>query len=147
MFALISYIFKIIISLGAGYVIGYNSDEESTSSLQFYTSVNSLLMTSVIAIFSFEDNNIVPAIIFLSINHALLPNFFNDNILDKFKLIFSSICGLLVGLGFIFHAILITLLFSYIVNNYDIISDLISSKNSKNEVEYKNELDLNDEEM
>ena len=68
--------------------------------------------------------------------------------LDKFKLIFSSICGLLVGLGFIFHAILITLVFSYIVNNYDIISDLISSKNSKNEaIEYKNELDLNDEEM
>ena len=59
MFALISYIFKIIISLGAGYVIGYNSNKESTSSLQFYTSVNSLLMTSVIAIFSFEANNIV----------------------------------------------------------------------------------------
>ena len=147
MFALISYIFKIIISLGAGYVIGYNSDKESTSSLQFYTSVNSLLMTSVIAIFSYEANNIVPAIIFLSINHALLANFFNDDVLDKFKLIFSSICGLLVGLGFIFHAILITLLFSYIVNNYDIITDLISSKNSKNEAEYKNELDLNDEEM
>ena len=77
----------------------------------------------------------------------MLANFFNDDVLDKFKLIFSSICGLLVGLGFIFHAILITLLFSYIVNNYDIISDLISSKNSKNEAEYKNELDLNDEEM
>ena len=127
MFALISYIFKIIISLGAGYVIGYNSDKESTSSLQFYTSVNSLLMASVIAIFSYEDNNIVPAIIFLGINHTLLANFFNDSILDKFKLIFSSICGLLIGLGFIFHAILITLLFSYIINNYDIISDLITS--------------------
>ena len=147
MFALISYIFKIIISLGAGYVIGYNSDKKSISTLQFYTSVCSLLMTSVIAIFSFEDNNIVPAIIFLSINHALLANFFNDNILDKFKLIFSSICGLLIGLGFIFHAILITLLFSYIVNNYDIISGLISSSNNINEEEYKNELDLNDEEM
>ena len=147
MFALISYIFKIIISLGAGYVIGYNSDKKSISTLQFYTSVCSLLMTSVIAIFSFEDNNIVPAIIFLSINHALLANFFNDNILDKFKLIFSSICGLLIGLGFIFHAILITLLFSYIVNNYDIISGLISSSNNIKEEEYKNELDLNDEEM
>ena len=37
MFGLISYIFKIIISLGAGYIIGYNNDNEENSNVQLFT--------------------------------------------------------------------------------------------------------------
>ena len=68
-------------------------------------------------------------------------------LLEKYKILFSAICGLTIGFGFIFYSIMITLLFSYITNNYDIISDLLSSSKNKNKDEEKNELDLNDEEM
>ena len=146
MFGLISYIFKIIISLGAGYIIGYNNDGEENSDFQFFTSLTSFLFASFTGVlYSLEASSILIGLIFLAI---LLPLFIDDTnykLLEKYKILFSAICGLTIWFGFIFYSIIITLLFSYIVNNYDIISDLLSSKN-KNKSDKENELDLNDEE-
>ena len=63
--------------------------------------------------------------------------------MNKYKILFSAINGVIIGFGFVFYSIIITFLFSYIANNYDIISDLLSSKNKGIDKE-KNELDLND---
>ena len=52
------------------------------------------------------------------------------NLLENYKILFSIINGFIIGMGYIFYSIIITLLFSYIVNNYDIISSLLSSKKS-----------------
>jgi len=146
MFGLISYIFKIIISLGAGYIIGYNNDNEENSNVQLFTSLTSFLFTSFTAAL-FSIDILLPGLIFLAIAYPLFKEISNYNLLEKYKILFSAICGLIIGFGFIFYSIIITLLFSYIANNHDIISDLFSSSKNKNKDEEKNELDLNDEEM
>jgi len=149
MFGLISYIFKIIISLGAGYIIGYsNNNEEENSNVQLFTSLTSFLFTSFTAIlYSIDSSLILIGLIFLAILYPLFKEISDYELLEKYKILFSAICGLTIGFGFIFYSIMITLLFSYITNNYDIISDLLSSSKNKNKDEEKNELDLNDEEM
>ena len=148
MFGLISYIFKIIISLGAGYIIGYNKEDDKNSNFQLFTSLTSFLFTSFTGIlYSIDSSLILIGLIFLAILYPLFKEVSNYKLLEKYKILFSAICGLTIGLGFVFYSIIITLLFSYIANNYDIISDLLSSSKNKNEDEEKNELDLNDEEM
>jgi len=146
MFGLISYIFKIIISLGAGYIIGYNNDNEENSNVQLFTSLTSFLFTSFTAAL-YSIDILLPGLIFLAISYPLFKEISNYTLLEKYKILFSAICGLIIGFGFIFYSIIITLLFSYIANNHDIISDLFSSSKNKNKDEEKNELDLNDEEM
>ena len=146
MFGLISYIFKIIISLGAGYIIGYNNDNEENSNVQLFTSLTSFLFASFTAVL-YSIDILLPGLIFLAILYPLFKEISNYKLLEKYKILFSAICGLIIGFGFIFYSIIITLLFSYIANNHDIISDLFSSSKNKNIDEEKNELDLNDEEM
>ena len=148
MFGLISYIYKIIISLGAGYIIGYNNEDNENSNFQLFTSLTSFLFTSFTGIlYSIDSSLVLIGIIFLAILYPLFKEVSHYTLLEKYKLFFSAICGLTIGFGFIFYSITITLLFSYIANNYDIISNLLSSSKNKNKDEEKNELDLNDEEM
>ena len=147
MFGLISYIFKIIISLGAGYIIGYNNDSDEKNNIQFFTSLTSFIFTSLTGVIYLMDSSLILlGLLFLAVLYLVSDNLRDDSLLDKYKILFSAINGVIIGFGFVFYAIIITLLFSYIANNYDIISDLLSSKN-KNIDKEKNELDLNDEEM
>lgn len=148
MFGLISYIFKVIISLGSGYIIGYDNNHDESSNLQFYTSLTSFLLTSFVGIFYYLDADLsLIGLVFIAIIYHLSKNFSSNQTLDNYKILFSAICGMVIGFGFVFHAIIITLLFSYIANNFDIISDLFLSSKNKNKNDKKNELDLNDEEM
>jgi len=148
MFGLISYIFKIIISLGSGYIIGYDNKNNNSFNLQFYTSLTSFLLTSFVGAAYLVDINLnLIGLVFLGIIYYLSKDLSKNKILDNYKILFSAICGMIVGFGFIFYAIIITLLFSYIANNYDIISDLFLYSKNKNKNDNKNELDLNDEEM
>ena len=148
MFGLISYIFKIIISIGAGYIIGYNNNEKEASNLQLFTSLTSFLFTSFAGIlYSLDSGLTIIGLLSIAILYSLLKDVSDYNLLDKYKIIFSAVCGLTIGFGFVFYSIIITLLFSYIANNYDIISDLLLSSKNKNKDDDKNELDLNDEGM
>tara|TARA_Y100000996_G_scaffold60632_1_gene41029 strand:+ start:1322 stop:1768 length:447 start_codon:yes stop_codon:yes gene_type:complete len=148
MFGLISYIFKVIISIGSGYIIGYNNNPDESSNLQFYTSLTSFLLASFVGVAYHLDADLnLIGLVFIAITYHIGKNFSSNKILDNYKILFSSICGMVIGFGFIFYAIIITLLFSYIANNFDIISDLFLSSKNKNNNDKKNELDLNDEEM
>ena len=72
------------------------------------------------------------------------------DLLEKYKILFAAINGLIIGLGYVFYAIIITLVFSYIANNFDIISTLLAKDKhlkKKDDKDEKNDLDLNDEEM
>tara|TARA_B100001996_G_C18568327_1_gene557387 strand:+ start:410 stop:853 length:444 start_codon:yes stop_codon:yes gene_type:complete len=147
MFGLISYIFKIIISLGTGYIIGYSNDSEEKNNFQFFTSLTSFIFASLTGVIYLMDSSLIfIGLLFLSVLYLLSDNLSDDSLLDKYKILFSAINGVIIGFGFVLYSIIITLLFSYIANNYDIISDLLSSKN-KNIDKEKNELDLNDEGM
>ena len=147
MFGLISYIFKIIISLAAGYIIGYSNDSEEKTNFQFFTSLTSFIFASFTGIVYLMDLGLVAiGLLFVSVLYLLSDNLSDNSLLDKYKILFSAVNGVIVGFGFVIYSIIITLLFSYIANNYDIISDLLLSKN-KNIDKEKNELDLNEEEM
>ena len=147
MFGLISYIFKIIISIGAGYIIGYSNDQSKFKS-QFFNTLTSFLFAALSGVFYLTDLSLVLiGLIFFGVIYSLFEGAGEYELLDKYKILFSAICGISIGFGFIFHSIITTLLFSYIANNYDIISDLLSSSKKNNNNDDKNHLDLNDEEM
>ena len=144
MFGLISYIFKIIISLGAGYIIGYNNNSNDKSSFQFFTSLTSFIFASFTGVIYLMDSSLILiGLLFLAVLYLVSDELSDNVLLNKYKILFSAINGVIIGFGFVFYSIIITFLFSYIANNYDIISDLLSSKNKDIDKE-KNELDLND---
>jgi len=153
MFGLIAYIFKIIISLGSGYIIGYSNNDTDKHNFQLFTSLTSFVIASVVGVlYLLVDSNdpILIGIVFLAVLQSMFKMMTDYTLLEKYKILFSAICGLTIGLGFIFYSIAITLMFSYIANNYDIISDLLgkdnSSANTTSEID-KNALELNDEDV
>ena len=66
------------------------------------------------------------ALIFFGIIHfyIVINKKFNFDIIESYKILFSVINGLIIGMGNVFYSIVITILFSYIANNFDIISSL-----------------------
>ena len=149
MFELIAYIFKIIISLGIGYIIGYNYKKEHyTFQVQLNTTLISFFVTCLYGILNLSGNFDINFVSFIFIGIIYLVNTqFNDfHIKDKNRLIFAGINGILIGLGYVFYSILITLLFSYLINNYDIISQLFNKDYwdlKENDDDEKNEIDIN----
>ena len=91
MFGLISYIFKIIISLGAGYIIGYSNDDEENSNLQLFTSLTSFLFTSFTGIlYSIDSSLTLIGLIFLAILYPLFKDMSNYKLLEKYKILFFN---------------------------------------------------------
>ena len=150
MFELIAYIFKIIISLGVGYIIGYNYKKERESiTIQLNTTLLSFFTTALIGVVTlipeFHINFL--GFIFIGIIYFVIKQYNELKIIDKNKLLFAGINGILIGVGYVFYSIIITLLFSYLVNNYDIISELFSKEHwdlKENNVDEKNEIDINE---
>ena len=150
MFELIAYIFKIIISLGIGYIIGYDYKKEKESiKIQFNTTLLSFFITAFIGVvYLFSEFNInFLGFIFIGIVYFVINQYNELKIIDKNKLLFAGINGLLIGTGYVFYSIIITLLFSYLVNNYDIISELFNKEHwdlRENNLDEKNEIDINE---
>ena len=132
MFSFLAYIFKIIISIGVGYIIGYSYKNKSKlENFQLYSSLSCFSVAAIIGLL-IGSNDIFIGIVFLAIiQFSIIMNKQCDyNLLENYKILFSIINGFIIGMGYIFYSIIITLLFSYIVNNYDIISSLLASKKS-----------------
>ena len=107
MFGLISYIFKIIISLGSGYIIGYNNDDKENSNFQLFTSLTSFLFASFTGfLYSIDSNLLLIGLMFLAILYSLFKDMHDYKLLEKYKILFSAICGLAIGFGFIFYSII-----------------------------------------
>ena len=135
MFSFLAYIFKIIISIGIGYIIGYSYNNKSKlENFQLYSSLSCFSVAAIIGML-FNSNNIFTGIVFLAIiQYSIIINKKgNYNLLENYKILFSIINGFIIGMGYILYSIIITLLFSYIVNNYDIISSFLSRKPIKSE--------------
>ena len=150
MFELIAYIFKIIISLGIGYIVGYNHKKVKESiEIQFNTTLLSFFsaaLTGIIVLFSDFNINFI-GIIFFAMIYIVINQYDEYNIINKNKLLFAGINGIIVGMGYVFYSIIITLLFTYIVNNYDIISQLFNKQHwdlTENEDDEKNQIDINE---
>ena len=157
MFELIAYIFKVIIAMGIGYVLSYSSSKDDKQNiLTHYSSLSCFFTTSLIGVIILVENfNIILiGIVFLAINYYLIKVIDKFTLEEKYKILFASINGLIIGLGYIFYSIIITLIFIYIVNNFDIIYQLInndkifSSKNkdtTSQSDDIKNNLELSEE--
>ena len=142
MFSLIAFIFKIIISLGIGYIIGYNQKNSENNEFQLFTSLVCFLCASLISVLSLYTIDLLQfSIIFFAISNYFIYMVKNYNFINKYKILFSIVNGVIIGLGFIFYAIILSVVFSYVANNFDIISSLLNREDIKDD---KNELDLND---
>ena len=150
MFELIAYIFKIIISLSIGYIIGYNyKKEKDLISVQFHTTLITFFVTSISGvIILYPDYSIGSmSLILLGIIYYISNNFKDLEDMNRNKLLFSMINGFIIGIGYVFYSIIITILFSYLVNNYDIIAQLFNKEYldlKENNLEEKNEIDINE---
>ena len=132
----IGYIFKIIISLVVGFIIGHNfkTENEDDNKVVLYTSVLSFMATSLSAVLinlNFANSSVVIGFLLFGL-FFLIESFIKDfNSEDKVKLIFSAINGLIIGFGFIFYSLLVTVVFVYIFHNVNIFLSLFI-KNDKN---------------
>ena len=157
MFELIAYIFKVIIALGIGYILSYNNKNDDKYTLSQYSSLSCFFTTSIVGVLvliqEFIYVNLLIGIVFLVINYYLVKVIEEFTLLNKYKILFASINGLIIGLGYIFYSIIITLIFSYIVNNFDIIYQLLNNDKSvssgddanSEDSDIKNDLELNSE--
>ena len=151
------YLFKIIIALGIGYILSYDNKNEDKYTLSQYSSLSCFFTTSIVGVVilvqEFIYVNLLIGIVFLAINYYLVKVMEDFTLLDKYKLLFASINGLIIGLGYIFYSIVITLIFSYIINNFDIINQLLNNNKSSSSIDkvdtkgssIKNDLELNSE--
>ena len=132
----IGYIFKIIISLVVGFIIGHNfkTENEDDNKVVLYTSVLSFMATSLSAVLinlNFANSSVVIGFLLFGL-FFLIESFIKDfNSEDKVKLIFSAVNGLIIGFGFIFYSLLVTVVFVYIFHNVNIFLSLFI-KNDKN---------------
>ena len=129
MFELIIYIFKIIIAIAIGYVLSYSNNTDSENTIDRYSALICFFTTSVIGVIVLVENFnvLLIGIVFLAINYYLIKVIDEFSLEEKYKILFSSINGLIIGLGYIFSSIIVTLIFLYIVDNFDIIYQLIYS--------------------
>ena len=152
MFTLIAYIFKIIISLGVGYIIGYShKDRESITEIQLNTTLTSFFSTCIVGVIYIIDFNVlVVAIIFFTISRFMIDATSSFSNIGKNQVLFSIINGILIGMGYVLFSIIIVLLFSYLINNYNVISEFIIKKDisEKEDIDKdKNALDFNNEDL
>ena len=131
MFELIAYIFKIIVAIAIGYILSYTSDSDKNRPFNQYSPLSCFFTTSLVGVIVLiEDFNVLLiGIVFLAINYYLIKVIDEFTLEEKYKILFSSINGLIIGLGYIFYSIIATLIFTYIVNNFDIIYHLINNDN------------------
>ena len=156
MFELIVYIFKIIIAIAIGYVLSYSNNTNSENTIDRYSALICFFTTSVIGVIVLVENFnvLLIGIVFLAINYYLIKVIEQFSLEEKYKILFSSINGLIIGLGYIFYSIIITLIFIYVVSNFDIIYQLMNNtRKSENKDEnidsrdndIKNDLELIEE--
>ena len=132
----IGYIFKIIISLVVGFIIGHNfkAENEDDNKIVLYTSLLSFMTTSLSAVLinlNFENSSIVIGLLLFGL-FFVIESFIKDfNSQDKIKLIFSAANGVIIGFGFIFYSLLTTVIFVYIFYNVNIFINLLI-KNDEN---------------
>ena len=141
MFSFLAYIFKIIISLGVGYIIGYNYNKKnSIENFQLYSSLSCFSVASITGLIIGKSDIMLGLILFAIIHFYIVVNKkYNFDIIESYKILFCIINGLIIGMGNVFYSIVITILFSYIANNFDIISSLLARKNIDSEGKNKEE--------
>ena len=144
MLSFIAYIFKIIISLIMGFLIGHDFKSENKSEVVLGTSFLSFsvaLFTSVVINITQYKESFLSGFLIFGLFY-ILRNYISDfNNKDKSRLIFSLIIGFIIGFGYLLHAILATIIFIYIYYNTNIFVSLLSKN-----IDLEKNKNVNDEE-
>ena len=120
-----------------GFLIGHDFKSENKSEIVLSTSFLSFstaLFTGVVVSLTQFKESFLSGFLIFGIFY-ILRNYISDfNNEDKSRLIFSLIIGFMIGFGYLFHAILATVIFIYIYDNINIFVNLLSKNidNDKN---------------
>tara|TARA_Y100000739_G_C20445787_1_gene389947 strand:- start:257 stop:643 length:387 start_codon:yes stop_codon:yes gene_type:complete len=112
-----------------GFLIGHDFKSENKSEIVLSTSFLSFstaLFTGVVVNLTQFKESFLSGFLIFGIFY-ILRNYISDfNNEDKSRLIFSLIIGFMIGFGYLFHAILATVIFIYIYYNINIFVNLLS---------------------
>jgi len=129
MLNIIAYIFKIIMSLVVGFLIGHDFKKNNGNSIDFYCMIYCFITVSIIGVFNAKfssDTGFVFGLIVVSLIYSLSYTVNDITNEDKFKLVFSILNGTIIGVGFILHSFVAVLVYLYIYQNSHIILKLFS---------------------
>ena len=142
MLNIIAYIFKIVMSLVVGFLIGHNFKENNGESIDFYSMIYCFITVSIIGVFNIKftsNEGFVFGLIIVALIYSL--SFVNDiNIENKFKLVFSIINGAIIGVGFILYSFIAILVYLYIYQNSHIILKIFNPSALDEKINKEDEL-------
>jgi len=142
MLNIIAYIFKIVMSLVVGFLIGHNFKENNDEFIDFYSMIYCFITVSIIGVFNIKftsNEGFVFGLIIVALIYSL--SFVNDiNIENKFKLVFSIINGAIIGVGFILYSFIAILVYLYIYQNSHIILKIFNPSTLDKKINKEDEL-------
>ena len=142
MLNIIAYIFKIVMSLVVGFLIGHDFKENNDESIDFYSMIYCFITVSIIGVFNIKftsNEGFVFGLIIVALIYSL--SFVNDiNIENKFKLVFSIINGAIIGVGFILYSFIAILVYLYIYQNSHIILKIFNPSTLDEKINKEDEL-------
>jgi len=129
----IYFIIKIFFSIVLGYLIGADYSKNSNSNKDenaIYTSIFTFVSTAFISVlYDLGNPNIgFVAIIFLGFIYFIESTTRKYKIDYRLKLFFALITGITLGLGYVLSSIIIVVIFTYIINNSNVITKLFKRK-------------------
>ena len=150
MLAFIFFIFKLLFAIILGFLIGANynqSTEKSDEKDAILTSIYSFISVSLISIVNdFSNGNIIAiSLIIISLIYFLESATREDNNKLRLKLFFALITGITLGLGYVLSSIIIVTIFTYSVNNSNVISNLLKRKIDTKNIKDDNKIVVDEE--
>ena len=129
----IYFIIKIFFSIVLGYLIGadYNKNSKSNKDENaVYTSIFTFLSTSLVSLLVDLSNFDIGfvSLIFLGFIYFIESITRKYEIDYRLKLFFALITGITLGLGYVLSSIIIVVIFTYIINNSNVITKLFKRK-------------------
>ena len=143
MLNIIAYIFKIVMSLVVGFLIGHDFKEKNDESIDFYSMIYCFITVSIIGVFNIKFNSnegFVFGLIIVALIYSLSYVVNDISMENKFKLVFSIVNGAIIGVGFILYSFIAILVYLYIYQNSHIILKIFNPTTLDKKINKEDEL-------
>ena len=143
MLNIVAYIFKIVMSLVVGFLIGHNFKENNDDPIDFYSMIYCFVTVSIIGVFNIKftsNDGFVFGLIIVALIYSLSYVVNDVGIENKFKLVFSIINGAIIGVGFILYSFIAILVYLYIYQNSHIILKIFNPSTLDKKINKEDEL-------
>lgn len=128
MLGFISFSIKIILASVMGGVINYAPEKKENSENVFNTALICIFSTAILAItkqLSSVGGDFLIGFGIFSVFMAIVFISKNLNFLQRMNWLFASLIGIILGVGYIIHAIILTMLIYYILHNTEDVLDFV----------------------